>query len=34
MYRKCSRCKKHISTYDDDVCLECREEEYQRNHGE
>ncbi len=34
MYRKCRRCKQHLSTFDDDVCTECREEEYQRNHGE
>jgi hypothetical protein len=34
MYRKCRRCKQHISVFDDDVCLGCREEERQWNLGE
>ena len=33
-YRKCRRCKSHLLQFDDDVCHECREEEYQFNLGE
>ena len=28
-YRKCRRCNAHLLQFDDEVCHECREEEYQ-----
>ena len=33
-YRKCRRCKAHLLQFHDEVCNECREEEYQFNLGE
>ena len=34
IYRKCTRCKQHMAIFNDTICEECREEEYQRNYGE